>query len=180
MINKFKGEHEWLSNFYPCPISYRMVVYPSVEHAYQASKTLVLSERIRIKNTHYAGDAKKMGGPKEKGGIVTLRPNWDGIKLQIMEYLLRQKFAIPALRDRLIATGSQELIEGNWWGDTFWGVCKGNGENHLGKLLMKIRSELVNARVSKLFPNDTCVVCHTNPVCTQDGFDTCSSCINNI
>ena len=59
-----------------------------------------------------------------------------------MEYLLLQKFFIPELREKLLATGNEELIEGNWWGDTYWGVCKGKGENNLGKSLMKIRTEL--------------------------------------
>jgi predicted NAD-dependent protein-ADP-ribosyltransferase YbiA (DUF1768 family) len=59
-----------------------------------------------------------------------------------METLLRQKFAHPELRAKLKETNDAELVEGNWWGDRFWGVCRGEGENHLGKLLMKIRAEL--------------------------------------
>jgi hypothetical protein len=42
----------------------------------------------------------------------------------------------------LLATKGHDLAEGNWWGDTFWGTCKGTGHNHLGKILMDIRSEL--------------------------------------
>ena len=63
-------------------------------------------------------------------------------KLGITEDVIRQKFNNPELKEKLIATGDAELIEGNPWGDTFWGVCEGKGENHLGKILMKIRSEL--------------------------------------
>jgi predicted NAD-dependent protein-ADP-ribosyltransferase YbiA (DUF1768 family) len=58
-----------------------------------------------------------------------------------MEEILRMKFADERLRDKLTSTAPVELVEGNWWGDTFWGVCKGVGENHLGRLLMKIRDE---------------------------------------
>jgi predicted NAD-dependent protein-ADP-ribosyltransferase YbiA (DUF1768 family) len=58
-----------------------------------------------------------------------------------MRSLLRQKFAHPSMRERLLATGDEELIEGNWWGDTFWGVCNGEGQNQLGKLLMRVRHE---------------------------------------
>lgn len=48
------------------------------------------------------------------------------------------------LRDKLLATHPELLIEGNFWGGTFWGVCAGEGSNHLGRLLMKIRGELRN------------------------------------
>lgn len=67
------------------------------------------------------------------------------MKLRVMELLLRQKFQIPELGAKLLSTGSAELVEGNHWGDTFWGVYNKVGHNHLGKLLMKIRSELQNA-----------------------------------
>ena len=59
-----------------------------------------------------------------------------------MRDLLRQKFAREPLRSQLLATGEAKLIEGNHWGDTFWGVCRGQGENHLGMLLMKAREEI--------------------------------------
>jgi predicted NAD-dependent protein-ADP-ribosyltransferase YbiA (DUF1768 family) len=59
-----------------------------------------------------------------------------------MEDLSRQKFSHPELRQKLLDTGSCTLVEGNTWGDTFWGVCDGVGENHLGKLLMTIRADL--------------------------------------
>ncbi len=55
--------------------------------------------------------------------------------------LLRIKFTIPTLRERLLATGDQTLIEGNTWGDTYWGVCRGVGLNNLGTLLMQVREE---------------------------------------
>ena len=81
------------------------------------------------------GEAKRMGRQ------VTLRKDWEDVKISVMEKGLRMKFAIPELRDKLLATGEEELVEGNWWGDTCWGVCKGVGANNLGKLLMKIREE---------------------------------------
>uniref|UniRef100_UPI00345E83CD NADAR domain-containing protein n=1 Tax=uncultured Duncaniella sp. TaxID=2768039 RepID=UPI00345E83CD len=51
----------------------------------------------------------------------------------------------PALAEKLIATGDAELVEGNYWHDTVWGVCDGVGENHLGKILMRVREELKNS-----------------------------------
>ena len=57
---------------------------------------------------------------------------------------LRYKFSNPDLKEKLLATGNEELVEGNWWGDQYWGICDGIGKNKLGKLLMKVRKELAN------------------------------------
>jgi N-glycosidase YbiA len=132
-IDSFEGEYGFLSNFYPCRIYYNGLWYPSVEHAYQAAKTADLDERIRVQSAKTAGKAKRLGKS------VTLRPDWEEVKLEIMRLLVYKKFFDYELRKRLCETGAAELVEGNWWGDTYWGVCKGVGENHLGKILMKIR-----------------------------------------
>ena len=82
---------------------------------------------------------------KSRGRQITLRPDWEEVKLGIMEEIVRVKFTQNhALRQQLLDTGDRELREGNNWHDTFWGVDlrTGKGENHLGKILMKIRSEL--------------------------------------
>lgn len=84
-----------------------------------------------------AGEAKKLGR------TVVLRPDWNEVKVSIMRNVLALKFRQnPDLREKLLATGEAELIEGNHWKDTFWGVCNGVGENWLGKLLMELREEL--------------------------------------
>ena len=138
MINSFKGNYAFLSNFYPCEINFDGDVYPSVEHAYQASKTTVYSER---KNIRLAGGA---GIAKQRGKSVTLRREWDDptFRIETMRSFLQEKFSDPTLVKILLNTGDEELVEGNWWGDKFWGVCRGKGENHLGKLLMEIRNDL--------------------------------------
>ncbi|TWT58064.1 Swarming motility protein YbiA [Thalassoglobus neptunius] len=136
-IMSFSGEYRWLSNFWAVSVVLDRETYPSVEHAYQASKTTDRFERQLIQESQSAGHAKKLGSKLKE------RKDWDSIKLHIMEDLLRQKFSVPDLKEQLIATGHAEIIEGNTWGDHFWGVCKGTGENHLGTLLMKIREELV-------------------------------------
>jgi predicted NAD-dependent protein-ADP-ribosyltransferase YbiA (DUF1768 family) len=61
-----------------------------------------------------------------------------------MGFLVRQKFREPKLRELLAGTRNAELIEGNYWGDRFWGVYVGDGkgENHLGKILMQVREEV--------------------------------------
>jgi ribA/ribD-fused uncharacterized protein len=144
VIDHFAGEYAFLSNFYyPAEVVYDGETYRTTEHAYQASKVLSKDYRQKIKNTSRASEAKKLGKKKAmaKAG-VKLRDDWDNIKLDVMFDLLRQKFQHPELKKKLLDTGDAELIEGNWWGDYFWGTVQGEGENHLGRLLMKVRSEL--------------------------------------
>lgn len=142
-IDRFDGtEYEFLSNFYPSEVFYKGMFYPTVEHAFQAAKTLDPREREKIRAASTPGRAKYLGRTTD------LRDDWEDIKFEVMEYLVRQKFTPPPrhLWARLLATGDAELIEGNTWGDTIWGVVDGVGENHLGKILMKVRAELQDER----------------------------------
>lgn len=138
-ISTFKtGEFQFLCNFYPCEISYGALVYPTSEHAFQAAKTVLIEEKVLISMLKTPLEAKRAGRK-----LTKIRSNWDNIRLKIMEDIVRAKFTQHKdLAAKLKATGNRELIEGNWWKDTFWGVCDGVGENHLGKILMKVRSEL--------------------------------------
>lgn len=135
-IDKFDDEYEFLSNFYLCMLVHDGHACKSSEHAFQAAKTLNENERRQIRFASSPGKAKRMG--KE----VTLRPDWEFIKINIMLDILRIKFAIPDLRDKLLATGDATLIEGNTWNDQFWGKVGGRGKNWLGKLLMQVRDEI--------------------------------------
>ena len=138
-IKKFIGKNRFLSNFWPGEVVYEKYRYPSVEHAYQAAKTTDQAARRAIRFAEKPGQAKKLGKK------VDMRPDWDQIKLQVMEDLTRQKYTRnPELKAKLLATGDAELQEGNTWNDTFWGinVKTGEGENNLGKILMKVRDEL--------------------------------------
>lgn len=136
-IDSFSGEYEFLSNFYPSTVcDADGITYPTVEHYFQAMKTVYLPERQKIAAAPTPGKAKRMGRR------VFLRSDWNAIKVEVMRQGLKQKFSDANLRKKLLATGDSELIEGNWWHDTFWGMCNGVGENHLGKLLMEIREEL--------------------------------------
>lgn len=134
-IVEFKGRNRFLSNFYLHPIIYEGVLYQSLEHAYQAAKTINPIQRAHVLAAKNCATAKKLGK------IITLRQGWNDMKLGVMEELLRQKFSDPTLRTMLIQTGDQHLEEGNYWHDEFWGTYHGKGENHLGKLLMMIRDE---------------------------------------
>lgn len=134
IIGPFQGEYRFLSNFYPAEVHYDGVFYPTVEHAYQAAKTLSLLARESIKEAKSPGEAKKLGYK------VPIRRDWEELKLHIMRDLVFQKFFVhDDLRVKLLETGNAELQEINTWGDTYWGVCNGVGENNLGKILMDFR-----------------------------------------
>lgn len=135
-INSFHGEFAFLSNFFPAQVSLDDgLTYPTVENAYQAAKT---------------------GDPKAREFFTTCTPgrakrnaphrpdDWFDRSLPLMATLLSQKFnGDLTLRKKLLDTHPAELIEGNTWGDRFWGKVDGEGENHLGILLMKLRGELL-------------------------------------
>lgn len=137
-IISFTEPFRWLSNFYPSPVKWEGQEYATVEHAYQAAKTADPERQAFIRHTRTPGNAKRAGAQ------VALIPGWDVLKVEVMRELLRRKFAPGStLARKLVATHGMQLIEGNTWGDTFWGVCRGKGENQLGKLLMEIRDDLI-------------------------------------
>ena len=142
VIRSFKGDHAFLSNFaqldepIPCVPGYAM----TSEHAYQACKTRDFALRQRILNAATPGGAKRLGREIPQNRLVAC---WDGIRVDVMREVLRIKFDLnPRFASLLLATGEAQIVEGNTWGDTFWGVCNGVGENHLGKLLMERRADL--------------------------------------
>jgi ribA/ribD-fused uncharacterized protein len=142
-IDRFTGDHDFLSNFHPSPIEVDGILYPTVEHAFQAAKTSILEEKQFLAEAATPGSAKRMGRK------VQLRSDWEQVKIGIMEDLVRLKFTThPDLRAKLLATGDAQLVEGNNWNDRFWGVCRGQGQNQLGLILMKVRSEL-----AQMWPN---------------------------
>src|SRR5205085_2942105 len=107
-INSFSGQYAFLSNFYPASAPYEGVVYPSSEHAYQAAKTLDMEERRRLASLATPGKAKRAGRR------ITLRPDWEQVKIAIMTGIVRAKFQHnPELAQKLAATADAELVEGN-------------------------------------------------------------------
>ena len=142
-ITSFKRkETKFLSNFYPVTVAYEGDRYAAVEDAFQAAKTLDPKERMMIQLCETPADARKCGRH------VTLRSDWNEIKVGVMLDLLRQKFSHTNLKAMLLATGDAVLIEGNTHHDNFWGNCtcrrcvEIEGQNQLGKLLMQVREEL--------------------------------------
>lgn len=141
-INSFSGEYQFLSNFYPCSVEMDGVVYGSVETAFQAAKCADSHEKAMFRN--YNPHQAKMAGRQ-----CRLVSNWEQIKENVMEKLVRYKYSQnPELMFKLLATGDAELVEGNRWHDNFWGDCQCQscsvkfGQNRLGKILMKVRRGL--------------------------------------
>lgn len=135
-ITKFRGDYYFLSNMYPEVLYINGEMYPSAEHAFQASKSLDKDVRLGMAVCRSAKEAK------QAGRLINLRLDWEDVKVDVMYNILKAKFADPELAQKLRDTGDEELIEENNWGDTFWGVCKGKGKNMLGNLLMKVRKEI--------------------------------------
>jgi ribA/ribD-fused uncharacterized protein len=130
----FRGVLGFCSNMHPAPV----FGYRTVEHDFVAARTQVSAERSLVRSIADPIAVKRLGRR------LRLRPDWNSIKLEVMERLVREKFTAPShLRTLLLATRDVELVERNHWRDTFWGVCGGRGQNHLGRLLMQVRNELL-------------------------------------
>lgn len=148
MIDKFRGEYDWLSNFHMRPISVGGAVLKSTEHFFASCKS------VNPQEVKFVLDAPTAYEARQQGKTVTLRPDWNDIRVEVMAIGLWYKFTYnPDLKDKLLLTGDKILIEGNWWHDNFWGDCKFGhgfvdtckrcqyikGQNKLGKLLMQLR-----------------------------------------
>ena len=150
-IDDFRGAYRFLSNFYDAPVTYLGVTYANNEAAFQAQKC--------TDNTVKAMFAKlNPSEAKRLGRNVQLRPDWETVKYDIMYEVCKAKFEQnDDLREMLLDTGDAYLEEGNTWNDRCWGTCRGVGENHLGKILMRIRDELQTSRFDAEMARDLCV-----------------------
>lgn len=144
-IKEFKGPYRWLSNFHLTPVEFEGITYPSTEHAYQAAKTNVQEVREMMR------DVPTCANVRRAGQLLPIGPEWHTTrKFEVMEEVLRYKFTHHEdLKQKLLATGDEELIEGTTWHDNCWGSCTctkcgDQGQNHLGRLLMQIREEIRN------------------------------------
>ena len=134
MINEFRGKYYFLSNFYNRKIKYKDLTFENNEAAFHSEKDLTKRKEFCNLNP---SEAKKLGRR------VKLREDWGKVKDQIMYKIIFIKFTQHEdLKQKLIDTGDEELIEGNTWNDTYWGTCRGNGKNKLGEILMRVREEL--------------------------------------
>ena len=135
-IRGFRREYAFLGNFWPCQVEINGWLFPSAENAYQALKSLDSRDWIRLQ-------LMTPGEAKRAGRRLRLRGDWDEVKLDVMQGIVTLKFTQNfKLMTQLLETGNMEIIEDNTWNDTFWGVCNGKGHNHLGKILMTVRTQI--------------------------------------
>lgn len=139
-IKGFFDQYRFLSNFHMCDVYFGGMLFPSSEHAYMSVKTQdttikeKFTKRVQIQLT--CSEARKLGQK------ITLKPNWEQIKYDVMLAIVFDKFwRNRDIRDKLIETNNKYLEETNSWGDEYWGVNykTGIGANNLGKILMKVR-----------------------------------------
>lgn len=142
IIDRFEDKYFFLSNFYPSLMVYEGYKVQTAEHAFQLAKTTHNEERSKV------ASESRPGGAKRRGRQLTLRPDWEDIKVDVMREVLQEKFSHPELKNKLLDTGDATLVEGNTWHDNFWGDCVCEkckvipGRNMLGKLLMELRESL--------------------------------------
>ncbi|NPV89450.1 MAG: NADAR family protein [Firmicutes bacterium] len=140
-LERFEGKYKFLSNLWPCRIYLDGIEFHTVEHAYQAAKVADQQLKKRIASCRSAGEARQVASK------MPLRPDWKEVKLQIMEELIRKKFLLNrTLGADLMSTYPADIVIGSMTGDTFWGVHEGVGLNLLGKILMKVREELIEEK----------------------------------
>lgn len=136
MIDSFKGDYCFLSNFYEAKVTYEGITYLNNEAAFQSIKTTDMAKRRDFADLDPA-EAKKAGRN------VSLRRDWEDIKINVMYEICKAKFTQNSdIAEKLLATGDEELVEGNDHGDKIWGKVNGEGANNLGKILMRVREEL--------------------------------------
>ena len=151
VIDYFRGEYEFLSNFYLCDVEYDGLVYKSSEAAFQSAKTL---DKVKRLDFLLMSPSKS----KKEGKYLDLREDWEEVKAEIMLDVIWNKFMGNIdLARKLLATGDAELVEGNTWGDTYWGVCKGRGKNVLGEILMIVREDIREKHANEIL-NVSCTV----------------------
>lgn len=140
---QFRDDFWFLSNLYNAPVTYQNITYPNAEATFQAQKQVLVDATLSLKNFQAMNgvDAKRQG-KRIKMSPEQIR-QWDRMKDKVMYEVVKAKFSQNQyLKGRLLQTNDMPLVEENWWHDTYWGVCNGIGENHLGKILMRVRDEL--------------------------------------
>ena len=135
----FFGEFSFLSNMYKSNFFYHGALYNSSEQAYMAAKCLFANDFAKMLEITEPSKCKHFGR------TVQLVPAWDKVKLNVMKFILYEKFNTPRLKQMLLATGNRHLEEANYWNDKYWGTFYGNGQNNLGKILMEVRNSIKNA-----------------------------------
>jgi ribA/ribD-fused uncharacterized protein len=126
------------SNFSSFAVEWKNVIWMTSEHAYQAEKFTDKEIIKEIKEARSAHDSKKIAQKYQN----KVRSDWENVKLCVMEEIIRAKLKQhPFIQKRLKQSEEREIIEDShkdsFWG---WGPNK-DGENHLGRIWMKLRDD---------------------------------------
>ena len=145
-VGSFSGDLEFLSNMHKIPIYFNeskydnfqpdFKVYPSSENLYQALKCKYIKDRELFQNV----DPYKS---KRIGKTVEIRYDWDNVRLEAMKLAIDLKFKNIELAEKLIDLPDDKIIEFNNWGDRFFGICNGEGLDHLGKILRAKKQQII-------------------------------------
>jgi ribA/ribD-fused uncharacterized protein len=154
MTKQFAGELAFLSNMYPDhPVRWQGRWWPTSEHAYVGMKFVDPELQSQVQALATPWDAKQFGRRH-----AATRTDWDRVRLPLMHAIVTDKFTRHAdLRAQLLATDPTLLVERNTWGDTFWGVCDGMGQNWLGRVLAEVQQQLRRVVHCKRSPHDVYV-----------------------
>lgn len=140
VIDEFRREYYWLSNYYPAPVTLAGIRYPTTEHAFAAMKSFDRDYRTTVAACATPGEAKRLGR------LVRLRDDWNTARFDAMWEITCAKYTQNHfLASQLTATGDALLVEGNTWHDNVWGTCRCRahqrqwGSNILGIMLMHCR-----------------------------------------
>lgn len=164
-ILRFHGQYEFLNNFYPAKLLFDGILYYNSEAAYQAHKSEKHEDRKQFA-TMEPDAAKKLGNK------LPIRPDWEDVKLELMEKIVWEKFTQhPELAQKLLATGDAYLAEGNYWHDLYWGIddVTGEGANHLGQLLMALREKFRQEGIPENTAAVSDTVLHFGNIALTDG-----------
>ena len=134
MIDNFTGKNYFLSNFSHSKIKMNGLIFDNGEAAFHSHKDPSRASEFVGLNPSAA---------KKLGRNVKLREDWEEVKDNIMYQVTVAKFSQNIhLKERLLATGDKDLVEGNNWNDKYWGVCDGEGKNLFGRILVLTRNYL--------------------------------------
>lgn len=147
-VKGFFGAFRWLSNFFLVDVKFEGDVYPSTESAYQSAKIISRDERKQFQTRYWPNDSMRMGMMARKmGRMLKICDDWEHSKFDVMREVCQNKFFNNEMRELLLLTKNSHLEETNDWGDQYWGVCGGVGDNNLGKILMKIREDMQKCKI---------------------------------
>lgn len=149
----FRGEHAFLSNMYHSPIEVmyekKKIIFQSAEQAFQGMKIAHagLNKNQSLKWLLHLADSTPQQAKKIGKEIKINIDAWRVVAYSRMERIQYLKYSQnDSLRQELVNTGTIQLVEVNYWGDTLWGIDSKTkeGHNYLGEIIMNLRKYYQN------------------------------------